>query len=75
MLADRFNRTISYLRISVTERCNFRCVYCMLAEGIALAHRDDLLSFEEIVRVVHNSAGIFNYAVREKTQNLFSKKI
>jgi cyclic pyranopterin phosphate synthase len=56
MLSDRFNRTISYLRISVTERCNFRCVYCMPAEGIALARRDDLLSFEEIVRVVRVGA-------------------
>lgn len=56
MLSDRFNRTISYLRISVTERCNFRCVYCMPAEGIALAHRDDLLSFEEIVRLVRVGA-------------------
>lgn len=56
MLSDRFNRTISYLRISVTERCNFRCVYCMPAEGIELARRDDLLSFEEIVRVVRVGA-------------------
>lgn len=55
-LSDRFNRTISYLRISVTERCNFRCVYCMPAEGIELARRDDLLSFEEIVRVVRVGA-------------------
>ena len=56
MLSDNFNRTISYLRISVTERCNFRCVYCMPAEGIALAHRDDLLTFEEIARVVRVGA-------------------
>jgi cyclic pyranopterin phosphate synthase len=51
MLCDRYNRVISYLRISVTERCNFRCVYCMPAEGIALSPRDHLLSFEEITRV------------------------
>ena len=51
MLADRFNRTISYLRISVTERCNFRCIYCMPAEGTALTPNSGLLSFEEIVRV------------------------
>lgn len=56
MLSDRFNRTISYLRISVTERCNFRCVYCMPAEGIVLAPRAELLSFEEIVRVVRVGA-------------------
>ncbi len=51
MLCDRHNRVISYLRISVTERCNFRCVYCMPAEGIALSPREHLLSFEEITRV------------------------
>jgi cyclic pyranopterin phosphate synthase len=51
MLCDRHNRIISYLRISVTERCNFRCVYCMPAEGIALSPRDHLLSFEEIAHV------------------------
>lgn len=56
MLSDRFNRTISYLRISVTERCNFRCIYCMPEQGIALASRPDLLSFEEIVRVVRVGA-------------------
>ncbi len=56
MLSDRFERKISYLRISVTERCNFRCIYCMPAEGIALAPRDELLSFEEIVRVVRVGA-------------------
>lgn len=56
MLSDRFDRTISYLRISVTERCNFRCVYCMPAEGIDLAPRDELLTFDEIVRVVRVGA-------------------
>lgn len=53
MLCDRFNRVVSYLRISVTDRCNFRCVYCMPAHGIELAPRDEVLSFEEIARVVH----------------------
>ncbi|HEX8834375.1 MAG TPA: GTP 3',8-cyclase MoaA [Abditibacteriaceae bacterium] len=51
MLQDRHKRVISYLRISVTDRCNFRCVYCMPAEGIALSPRSELLSFEEIARV------------------------
>ena len=51
MLQDRQKRVLSYLRISVTERCNFRCVYCMPAEGVALSPRDHLLSFEEIARV------------------------
>lgn len=45
---DRFNRRIHYLRISVTDRCNLRCGYCMPAEGVALMNRGDILSFEEI---------------------------
>src|ERR1700709_1317096 len=56
MLCDRHHRVISYLRISVTERCNFRCVYCMPAEGIALAPKSDLLTYEEIARVARVGA-------------------
>ncbi|MBV9868253.1 MAG: GTP 3',8-cyclase MoaA [Abitibacteriaceae bacterium] len=56
MLCDRHHRVISYLRISVTERCNFRCVYCMPAAGIQLAPRAHLLTYEEIARVVQVGA-------------------
>ncbi|HEX8463411.1 MAG TPA: GTP 3',8-cyclase MoaA [Abditibacterium sp.] len=56
MLHDRFSRLISYLRISVTDRCNFRCVYCMPEDGIALAPRDEILSFEEIARLARVGA-------------------
>jgi GTP 3',8-cyclase len=49
---DRFNRHINYLRISVTDRCNLRCTYCMPAEGIQLMNHRDILSFEEITEVV-----------------------
>lgn len=45
---DRFNRTINYLRISVTDRCNLRCIYCMPEEGIRQLDHSDILSFEEI---------------------------
>lgn len=54
---DRFNREINYLRISVTDRCNLRCKYCMPAEGVDLMNHEDLLSFEEIVEVVKESVG------------------
>ncbi|MBX9573589.1 MAG: GTP 3',8-cyclase MoaA [Candidatus Obscuribacterales bacterium] len=50
-LVDSFGRKHSYLRISVTDRCNLRCQYCMPAEGIQLKKKDELLSFEEIARV------------------------
>lgn len=49
---DRFNRRISYLRVSVTDRCNLRCTYCMPAEGVKLLNHKDILSFEEIVAIV-----------------------
>jgi cyclic pyranopterin phosphate synthase len=48
---DRFNRHIDYLRISVTDRCNLRCTYCMPAEGIRLLRHEDILSFDEIFEV------------------------
>lgn len=51
-LVDAFGREHSYLRISVTDRCNFRCVYCLPAEGMSWKPREDLLSFEEIGTLV-----------------------
>jgi cyclic pyranopterin phosphate synthase len=51
-LRDRHGRTISYLRVSVTDRCNFRCVYCMPAAGLPWLPRADLLTAAEIGRVV-----------------------
>ncbi len=50
---DRFNRKINYLRISVTDRCNLRCVYCMPAEGIEMVGHNEILSFDEIVEVTN----------------------
>lgn len=52
MLQDPHNRIISYLRVSVTDRCNFRCVYCLPESGIEWLPRDEILSFEEMARVV-----------------------
>jgi len=51
-LIDNFNRRIDYMRISVTDRCNLRCVYCMPACGIVNKPHEELLSFEEITRIV-----------------------
>jgi cyclic pyranopterin phosphate synthase len=48
-MIDCFDRKINYLRISVTDLCNFRCVYCMPAEGVPLKKHTQILSFEEIV--------------------------
>ena len=49
---DQFGRSIEYLRISVTDRCNFRCLYCMPAEGLPWLPRAEILSYEEIAAVV-----------------------
>ncbi len=51
-LVDGFGRAHTYLRVSVTDRCNFRCVYCMPAEGFELGPREELLSYEELERIV-----------------------
>lgn len=48
MLRDSFGREICYLRISLTDRCNLRCIYCMPEEGIPLVRHEDVLRFEEI---------------------------
>jgi GTP 3',8-cyclase len=58
-LTDSFDRTVRDLRVSVTDRCNFRCTYCMPAEGMVWQPRDDLLSFEEITRLVGLFTGRF----------------
>lgn len=56
MFIDPFGRAITYLRISLTDRCNLRCVYCMPQEGLQWQPRADQLSAEEIARVVESAA-------------------
>lgn len=51
-LVDQFGRRIEYLRISVTDRCNFRCLYCMPSEGLEWLPKHDILSYEEIAAIV-----------------------
>jgi len=51
-LRDGHGRVIGDLRVSVTDRCNFRCQYCMPAEGLPWLERDEILHFEEIARLV-----------------------
>jgi len=55
-LSDSFQRPINYLRISVTDRCNLRCIYCMPACGVSLMSHDDILTYEEIYTVVRAAA-------------------
>lgn len=57
-LQDRYQRTLRYLRVSLTDRCNYRCTYCMPAEGVDLVPRADVLTFEEIERLVRVFVGV-----------------
>jgi cyclic pyranopterin phosphate synthase len=55
---DTFNRPISYLRISITDRCNLRCVYCMPPEGVSWRLHDEILRYEEIELIVQAAASL-----------------
>ena len=57
-LVDSFGRAISSVRISVTDKCNFRCTYCMPAEGLQWLPKEDVLTFEEIARLVRVMAAM-----------------
>ncbi len=57
-MTDGFGRRIEYLRVSVTDKCNLRCVYCMPEEGLPWLRRDQLLSYEEIAGIVRVMAGL-----------------
>jgi len=55
-LSDSFQRPIDYLRISVTDRCNLRCIYCMPSDGVCLMSHEEILSYEEIRTVAEAAA-------------------
>ncbi|WP_165045058.1 GTP 3',8-cyclase MoaA [Adlercreutzia sp. ZJ138] len=57
-MKDAHGRTIDYLRISLTDRCNFRCIYCMPEEGVQQMAHGDILRIEEILRVVRVAANM-----------------
>ncbi len=57
-LVDTFGRKINYLRLSVTDRCNLRCVYCMPAEGVRKLSRSDILSYEELLLLADTAVSI-----------------
>jgi cyclic pyranopterin phosphate synthase len=63
-LIDGFNRPITYLRVSVTDKCNLRCIYCMPEGGLQWLRRDEILSYEEIAEIVRAAASVGVRAVR-----------
>ena len=55
---DRFERPITYLRISVTDKCNLRCRYCMPAEGVPARRHEDFLSLEQMTEAARAAVGL-----------------
>ena len=55
-MIDGFGRRIEYLRVSVTDKCNLRCVYCMPEEGLSWLRKEQLLNYEEIAEVIATMA-------------------
>ena len=51
-LIDKFNRHLNYLRISITDRCNLKCMYCMPPGSIPRLSHDEILRYEEIIRII-----------------------
>ncbi|MCL2410143.1 MAG: GTP 3',8-cyclase MoaA [Treponema sp.] len=52
MLVDSFGRKLDYLRVSITDRCNLRCFYCMPSQGVPLKQHNSILRFEEIIKII-----------------------
>lgn len=63
-MKDGLGRTIDYLRISLTDRCNFRCIYCMPEDGVKLMSHEEILRVEEIAHVVRIAADLGIRSVR-----------
>ena len=63
-LIDGFSRPITYLRVSVTDKCNLRCVYCMPESGLPWLRRDEILSYEEIAQIVTAAASVGVRSIR-----------
>jgi len=57
-MIDQYNRNINYLRVSVTDRCNLRCKYCMPKDGLSRIGHNDILRYEEILRVIRAGVGL-----------------
>lgn len=64
LLADQFNRPITYLRVSVTDKCNLRCVYCMPEAGLPWLPKSEILTYEEIAQLVRAAAAVGVRSIR-----------
>lgn len=64
VLIDRFGRRIDYLRVSITDRCNLRCIYCMPLEGVRFKSHNQILSYEQIAEIVKAGVRLGIHKVR-----------
>jgi cyclic pyranopterin phosphate synthase len=73
-LIDQYNRRLNYLRISVTDRCNLRCIYCMPRGGLPKLRHDDILTYEEILRLARIAAQLGVRKIRLTGGDPFMRK-
>lgn len=57
-MQDKLGRTVNYLRLSITDRCNLRCHYCMPADGVPMCRHDEILRYEDLLRITRVAAGL-----------------
>ncbi|MEG2641221.1 MAG: radical SAM protein, partial [Eubacterium sp.] len=57
-MKDQYGRHIDYMRLSITDRCDFRCVYCMPEDGVAPITHDEILTFDEILRICRSAVDL-----------------
>ncbi|MBI3592297.1 MAG: radical SAM protein, partial [Nitrospirae bacterium] len=57
-MQDKYARIIDYMRISIIDRCNLRCIYCMPSEGVKPVEHKSILSYEEIIRIARIAANL-----------------
>ncbi|MEE9910774.1 MAG: GTP 3',8-cyclase MoaA [Deltaproteobacteria bacterium] len=63
-MLDKYDRDINYLRVSITDRCNLRCSYCRPKEGVSLKGHEDILRYEEIIRIVSQAVKLGMIKIR-----------
>lgn len=60
-MKDQYGRQIDYMRVSVTDRCNLRCVYCMPKEGVPFLPQEQILSFDEVERICQDRSQAWHH--------------
>ena len=69
-MQDKFGRKIDYLRISLIDRCNLRCIYCMPEDGVQMMSHDEILRIEEIETIARVATRIGIRSVRERVETM-----